>query len=154
MNTEAQNKIAAFITEQIEGTDVFLVEIKILPGNNIRVFLDADNGVTIEKCIKVNSALYKYLEETALFINNDFGLEVSSPGVEEPLRLHRQYTKNIGRRLEVTMSDETRKEGKLIAVNDEEINLEEASGKGKQKIVTTNSILFNQIKHAKVLVTF
>ena len=154
MNTEAQNKIAAFITEQIEGTDVFLVEIKILPGNNIRVFLDADNGVTIEKCIKVNSALHKYLEETALFINNDFGLEVSSPGVEEPLRLHRQYTKNIGRRLEVTMSDETRKEGKLIAVNDEEINLEEASGKGKQKIVTTNSILFNQIKHAKVLVTF
>ena len=154
MNTEAQNKITSFINEQLEGTDVFIVEVKILPGNNIRVFLDADSGVTIDKCIKVNRALYRHLEETELFPHNDFALEVSSPGVDEPLRLHRQYTKNIGRTVEVTMTDEYKKEGKLIAVGDDNISIEETTGKGKQKSIITHSILFNQIKHTKVLVTF
>ena len=154
MNTEAQNTITAFINEQLEGTDVFVVEVKVLPGNNIRVFLDADSGVTIDKCIKVNRALYKHLEETGLFPNNDFGLEVSSPGVDEPLRLHRQYVKNIGRTVEVTMNDETKREGKLLEVNDSDIIIEETTGKGKQKSIIKQNILFNQIKHTRVLVTF
>ena len=154
MNTEVHNKITSFIDEQLEDTDVFLVEVKILPGNNIRIFLDADSGVTIDKCIKVNRALYRHLEETGLFPNNDFALEVSSPGVDEPLRLHRQYTKNIGRIVEVTMMDASKKEGRLIAVGDDDVSLEETAGKGKQKSTITHSILFNQIKHTKVLVTF
>ena len=154
MNIEAVNNITGFVNEQLVDTDVFLVEAKVLPGNNIRVYLDADSGVTIDKCIKVNRALYKHLEESGLFPNNDFAIEVSSPGVDEPLRMHRQYTKNIGRNVEVTLTDETKKTGKLIAVGGEEINIEEIEGKGKNKIMKTNSILFNQIKHTKVLVTF
>ena len=154
MNTEATNKITSFIEQQLEGTDVFIVEVKVLPGNNFRVFLDADSGVTIDKCIKVNRALYRHLEETELFPNNDFGLEVSSPGVDEPLRLHRQYSKNLGRTVEVTMNDETKKEGKLINVNENELTIEQTTGKGKQKSILNDNIPFTQIKHAKVLVTF
>ena len=158
-----QKAIEDFVNAQLTGSeDVFLVEVKVIPGNNIKVFLDADNGITIEKCIKINRALYNQIEESELFPNNDFSLEVSSPGVEEPLQLHRQYKKNIGRTVEVMMNDGTKKEGKLITVNDDEIVIEEIQPKGKKtppdsyrdnRDKTTN-ILFNQVKHTKVLVTF
>jgi ribosome maturation factor RimP len=150
-----QQAIEDFVNAQLTGTeDVFLVEVKVIPGNNIKVFLDADNGITIEKCIKVNRALYNHIEESELFPNNDFSLEVSSPGVEEPLKLHRQYKKNIGRTVEVTMNDETKKEGKLTAVSEDEIIIEQKAGEGKRSVIQTTNILFNQVKHTKVLVTF
>src|SRR6478672_2790743 len=147
-----QKAIEDFVNAQLEGSqDVFLVEVKVIPGNNIKVFLDADNGITIEKCIKVNRALYNQIEESELFPNGDFSLEVSSPGVEEPLKLHRQYKKNIGRTVEVTLEDGSRKEGKLVAVNDDDIILEEKTqakkghpGKTGQADKTIN-ILFNQV---------
>lgn len=137
-----------------EDNDVFLVELKILPGNHIKVFLDADNGITIEKCIRVNRGLYKFLEEKEVFTNNDFSLEVSSPGVDEPLKLLRQYKKNIGRTLEVALNEGISTVGKLISVNEEDITIEESQSKGKKSVAKTINILFNQIKHAKVQVTF
>ena len=154
-----QKAIEDFVNAQLTGSeDVFLVEVRVLPGNNIKVFLDADNGITIEKCIKVNRALYNQIEESGLFPNDDFSLEVSSPGVEEPLQLHRQYKKNIGRTVEVMMNDGTKKEGKLTTVNNDEIIIEEKAGQGKKAPDSyrgkTTNILFNQVKHTKVLVTF
>lgn len=154
MNTELLANITTFINEQLVETDVFLVEVKLLPGNNIKVFLDADSGVTIDKCIKVNRALYKHFEETDIFPNGDFAIEVSSPGVDEPLKLNRQYKKNIGRTVEVAFEDNTIKTGKLTVVGEDDIIIEEIEGKGKNKIMKTNTILFNQIRHTKVLVTF
>lgn len=154
-----QQAIEDFVNGQLTGNkDIFLVEVKVIPGNNIKVFLDADNGITIEKCIKINRALYNQIEESELFPNGDFSLEVSSPGVEEPLKLHRQYKKNIGRTVEITMNDGTIKEGKLTTVNNDEIVIEEKNIQKKKapdsyRDKTTN-ILFNQVKHAKVLVTF
>ena len=114
--------ISKLLEPLIEG-DVFLVEIKIKPTNNIKLFLDADSGMSIEKCIRVNRALYKKIEESGLFPNGDFSLEVSSPGVDEPLKLHRQYIKNIGRSVEATLTDGSVKTGKLTAVTDNEISL-------------------------------
>lgn len=150
-----QKAIEDFVNARLKGSeDVFLVEVKVIPGNNIKVFLDADNGITIEKCIKINRALYKQIEESDLFPNGDFSLEVSSSGVDEPLKLHRQYKKNIGRKVEVTMNDGTKKEGKLSEVNDEEIIIEEKAGQGKKAVSKTTNILFNQVMHTKVLVTF
>ena len=101
-----QKAIEDFVNAQLMGSeDVFLVEVKVIPGNNIKIFLDADEGITIEKCIKINRALYNQIEESELFPNGDFSLEVSSPGIDEPLKLQRQYKKNIGRIVEITMID-------------------------------------------------
>ena len=150
-----QKAIEDFVNAQLKGSeDVFLVEVKVIPGNNIKVFLDADNGITIDKCIKINRALYNHIEESDIFPNSDFSLEVSSPGVEEPLKLHRQYKKNIGRTVEVTMIDGNKTEGKLTGVNEDQITVEEKTGQGKKAVIKTTNILFNQVKHTKVLVTF
>ena len=94
----------------------FLVEIRIKPTNNIKVFIDADEDVILSDLIEYNRKLYKQLEESELFPNGDFSLEVSSPGLDEPLKLFRQYKKNIGRFVEITLKDSTKKEGKLVDV--------------------------------------
>jgi len=142
----------AGITSQSET--VFPVEIKISPANDIKVFLDADDGITIEKCTSINKALYKYIEESELFPGGNFSLEVSSPGVDEPLKLFRQYKKNIGRRIEVVMNDGTKAEGKLLNISDDEIVIEDKTGRGNKTTIKTTTILFNQIKHTTVLITF
>jgi ribosome maturation factor RimP len=89
-------QIENFVLKLIEKSDdTFLVEVKMTPGNQVTVLLDADKGITIEKCTSINKALYKYMEESGLFEDGNFSLEVSSPGIDKPLKLHRQYKKNI-----------------------------------------------------------
>jgi ribosome maturation factor RimP len=130
----------------------FLVEVRVTPGNNIKVFIDGDAGVTIDRCVIINRALYKQLEEEGLFPDGNFSLEVSSPGLDEPLRLHRQYEKNIGRNIEVVLNDGTRKEGKLLSVTEDGIVMEENVGKKKEPV--NHSFLFENIKTTKIQVVF
>jgi len=132
----------------------FLVEIRIKPTNNVKLFLDGDQGVTIEKCISWNRALYKKIEEENLFPDGDFSLEVSSPGVDEPLKLFRQYKKNIGRTVEVILKDGIKVAGKLIEVSEQAISVEETKGKNKKKEVLQHSFLFDQIKSTKIQTVF
>jgi ribosome maturation factor RimP len=132
----------------------FLVEVRIKPTNNVKVFIDADEGVILSDLIDYNRKLYKQLEESSLFPNGDFSLEVSSPGLDEPLKLFRQYKKNIGRFVEVNFKDSTRKDGKLIEATEDGIIIETETGKGKKKETKQESILFDQIKNTKIQVKF
>jgi ribosome maturation factor RimP len=132
----------------------FLVEVRIKPTNNIKVFLDGDQGIPIEKCVQVNRALYKLLEGSGLFPADDFSLEVSSPGLDEPLKMLRQYRKNIGRLVEVVLQDGTRKEGRLTEVSEDGIIVEETKGKNKKKEVINHTFLFDNIKTTKIQVVF
>lgn len=146
-----EQKVAALIAADPE---VFLVEIRIKPTNNIKVFLDADNGISIDRLIQYNRRLYKDLEESNLYPDGDFSLELSSPGLDEPLKLHRQYVKNIGRWLEITLLDGTHLQGKLLAAAGQELTLEEEKGKGKKKELVTHTISYADIKTAKIQVKF
>ena len=156
MRDEATHEIiSGFINNLLSvSPGVFLVELKVSPLNDVKVFIDDDNGITIQKCAEVNRALYKFLEEKEIFPGNNFSLEVSSPGIEEPLRLHRQYVKNTGRKVEVEMMDGNKISGKLLSVTEDEITIEEATGKGKKQIIKKTTIFFNQIKQTIVLITF
>jgi ribosome maturation factor RimP len=140
----------------IEDPKHFLVDIRIKPTNNIKVFLDGDEGLPLSALVQYNRKLYKQLEEGGLFPDGNFSLEVSSAGVDEPLKLHRQYPKNIGRYLEVTLADEaaTKVEGKLLDATEDGIVLETETGKGKKKEVKQETILFTDIKITKVQVKF
>lgn len=132
----------------------FRVQVKIKPTNNIKVFIEGDNGITIEKCVQINRSLYKKLEELALFPDGDFSLEVSSPGVGEPLKDRRQYNRNIGRDVEVVFNDGTKKEGKLLQVADADIIIETTEGKGKKAVIQQLVIPFNNIKTTTVQIKF
>ena len=132
----------------------FLVEIRIKPTNNIKVFIDADEGVNLAVLIEYNRKLYKFIEENALYLDGDFSLEVSSPGLDEPLKMIRQYKKNIGRFVDVLLNDATKKEGKLIEATEDGIIIEYEIGKGKKKEIKQETILFTDIKHTKIQIKF
>jgi ribosome maturation factor RimP len=134
--------------------DVFLVSVKIKPTNNIKVFLDADSGLSIDKCIKINRAMYKIIEENGWYPDGNFSLEVSSPGIDEPLLLLRQYKKNIGRPVEVTLTDTKTKEGKLLDADETSVTIEETTGKGKKAIIQAVTIPLDQIKQTIVQIVF
>ncbi len=154
MSTETQIETIKKLLEPLLEDDIFLVDIRIRPTNNIKIYLDADGGLGIEKCIKVNRALYKQLEEAVLYADGDFSLEISSPGIDEPLKMLRQYHKNLGRNVEVITTDGNRKEGKLTAVDENEISIEYTEGKGKKAVVQQLQIPFTDIKQTKVLIKF
>jgi ribosome maturation factor RimP len=147
--------IKPFILQVLsDRPDLFCVRTKIKPTQNIKVYLDGDMGVTIEDCTKINRALYKLIEETALFPSGDFSLEVSSPGVDEPLVNLRQYQKNIGRKVMVVFTDDSQKEGILQEVAVSDIILETVIGKGKKAVTEKLVIPFSKIKATTVQVIF
>lgn len=137
-----------------ENPAYFLVEVKIIPTNNVKVFLDADGGVSIDKCVQYNRALYKMLEENGVFPDGNFSLEVSSPGLDEPLKLPRQYVKNQGRNVEVLMNDGRKVQGKLTGVSEEEIRVEETKGKNKKQELLEHTIRIDNIKTTKIQIQF
>ncbi len=132
----------------------FLVSLTIKPGNNIKLFVDGDEGVKIERCVSYNRRLYKQIEEAEMYPEGDFSLEVSSPGIEEPLKLHRQYIKNIGRSIEVKMIDGTEKEGELETVETAAIIIKTITGKGKKAITEQLVIPFEKIQSTIVQIKF
>jgi ribosome maturation factor RimP len=154
MTQETQIQTVEKLLADIIQDDVFLVSIRVKPTNNIKIFLDADSGLSIEKCIKINRALYRKMEEMALYPDGNFSLEVSSPGIDEPLKLHRQYLKNIGRNVEVQLNDDSKQEGKLLAVTEEMVTLEQQEGKGKKAITKNTELKFSDIKQTTVLIKF
>lgn len=156
MNSEAQIKALEQKVEALIGPEpgFFLVDVRIKPTNNVKVFIDADQGISIEKLVQLNRKLYKDMEENQFFGSGDFSLEVSSPGLDEPLKMHRQYLKNIGRHVEVLLQDGVKKEGKLVSVTQEEIVLEEERGKNKKKEIVQHTIPFSEIKTTKIQIKF
>lgn len=158
MTQDTQNStqiIEALIAKLLADTeDIFLVSVRIKPTNNIKVFLDADGGLNIDKCVKINRAMYRTIEEEAWYPDGNFSLEVSSPGIDEPLLLLRQYVKNIGRNVEVTLTDDSKQEGKLLAATEAAITIEYTEGKNKKAITVTKEIPFDQIKQTIVLIAF
>lgn len=147
--------VLELIDSQLAGTSLFLVEMKIKPGNKILVFIDGDQGVGIDDCIslsrKIESGLNRDVE--------DFELEVSSSGAEAPLKLKRQYLKNIGKRVRVLTVNDTYHNGDLMAVNDEAIELtvvkefKDEAGK-KRKETSLISVPFSEIKETKLEILF
>src|ERR1700744_4463252 len=110
--------VESFIQALLESEQgYFLVDIRIKPTNNVKVFIDGNQGISIEKCVQFNRSLYKKIEESGLFPSGDFSLEVSSPGLDEPLKSFRQYRKNIGRNVEVILNEGNKKEGRLTTVS-------------------------------------
>ncbi len=153
-NTVIQ-QIEAMINRLLEDMpDVFLVSLKIKPTNNFKIFLDADGGLTIERCVKINRTLYRQIEENSWYPDGNFSLEVSSAGVDEPLKMLRQYKKNVGRKVDVLLNDEARYQGRLTEAVEQSITIEYTEGKNKKAVTITKKIPLEEIKQTTVIITF
>lgn len=150
----SKQKIADLIEEHLTGTDKFLVEFSVSASNQIIVFIDGDNGVTIADCIALSRKIESNLDRET----EDFELDVSSAGLDLGLRVNRQYVKNIGRTVDVKLIDGIKLTGVLKAVDEKNIRIELLPAKKKKKteeIADINKIInFKDIKETKVVITF
>jgi ribosome maturation factor RimP len=123
MNFEAvKNKIEEWLQPVLDERNLFLVDIKFPMGRQVEVYVDSDKGIHISECAEISRFLEKNLDESGLVPEN-YILEVSSPGMDNPLRVPRQYKRRVGQVLEVTKTDGLQVLGELIAVNDANIKL-------------------------------
>ena len=138
-----------------EKPSVFLIDLTIDNSNKIMVTLDGDNGVTLQDCIDISRAIEHNLDRE----EQDFSLEVASAGVSTPLKLVRQYKKNIGRTLKVKTLSETI-EAELETVDETKITLTWSArepkkiGKGKETVIKKAEIPYAEIKEAIVTINF
>jgi len=149
---EMISKIEALLAPLLEGTDMFVTNLQIEPGNNIKLFLDADEGLNVQKSVSINRQLVAQIDELGWYPNGDYILEVSSPGVDEPLRSIRQYKKNIGRTLAVTNVEDLEQIGVLKAVTEVGISIEVKINKKKETALV--EVPFENIKQSIVQVIF
>lgn len=155
-NMAFKEKVFRLLEEGLqEKPSIFLIDLTITDSYKIIVTLDGDNGVQLQDCIDVSRTLENNLDRE----EQDFSLEVASVGVGSPLKMVRQYIKNIGRTLIVKLASETI-EAELVEVTDNFITLSwqarepKKIGKGKETVQKRQEIPFSEIKQAVVTVTF
>lgn len=155
---ESIGRINELLTPYLEDGKYFVVDLSISNSKRnpvLTLLLDTDEGISIDECAKISRKLGNDIEAENIF-ETPFVMEVSSPGVDTPLTNARQYSKNIGRNLKITLTGGDKKVGKLTVLTELGIEIFEEVLRGKLKSVKKEPTVigFNQIKSAQVLVSF
>lgn len=151
-----RKQVETLIDQKLEGTELFLVNLKISPANRIEVFIDGMNGLSIKDCVNLSRHIESSLDREA----EDFELLVSSPGADEPFLVQKQYQKNIGKNVSVTTREGKVVTGTLTGVAENAITIQSTERKpkekGKGKILVTEEIVLDtaEIKETKRILSF
>lgn len=155
-NMTFRDKVLELLNDGLaDKPELFLIDFSISDTQKILVTLDGDHGVTLQDCIDISRSIEHNLDRE----EHDFGLEVASAGLSTPLKMVRQYRKNLGRVLKVKTATENI-EAKLDDVNEEFITLSWTArepkkiGKGKETVEKRIELPYSEIKEAIVTVTF
>ncbi len=151
----SEKAVLEVVNRHTEGTGLFIVDIHVSASNSIRVVVDSDEGVTVKECSDLTRAIENGLDRD----KEDFNLEVSSPGLSEPLKVLRQYSKNIGREVVIETVDGQKHKGKLTGLSDNGILFEElVKVKGEKKRPETKLMIreldFDRVRSTKLVVLF
>lgn len=151
--------VIALAEERINelNNGLFIVDLEISSANDIKLFIDAEQDkVSIQDCVSVSRNIEHNLDRE----QDDFQLSVSSAGMDQPFKVHKQYVKNVGREVKVVFNELGSQEGKLVAVDDDGITLEQETkekieGKKKKELVVKKyEIPFSNIKQTKLVISF
>ncbi|WP_291403942.1 ribosome assembly cofactor RimP [Daejeonella sp.] len=153
MNVE--KRVTELVEEKIaDRPDLFLVDVQMHGSGILSILVDGDNGVAISDCVAISRHVGFHLEEENT-IEQAYRLEVSSPGIDTPLKSFRQFQKNINRSLKIKLKSGNAKEGKLIQVEESSVSIQESvKEKGKKAVLIETLIPFEDISEAIVLVSF
>jgi len=131
---EIRQKISETSAPIIEGRNAFLVDLQVRPDRKmvlVQIFVDTDSGITIQQCAEINRDVTSAIQTRGLLQGTEYRLEVSSPGLDRPLKLLRQYTKNVGRKFRVRFSRGENQQtisGKLVSVEEDRLTFEPENG--------------------------
>jgi ribosome maturation factor RimP len=152
-----QQHISDLAAAKLNDSGSYLVDVNIGPGNRILVTIDNEQGVGIRECVAVSRWIESQLDRET----EDFSLEVSSPGLDQPFKVFRQYLKNLGREVEVKQADGKKFSGTLVAADEqtgiilEEEKREKVEGKKTKQLVKHRyEIPFINIKETKIVIKF
>jgi ribosome maturation factor RimP len=153
--TTVEKRATELVEEKLaEKPGVFLVSVKMHSNGKLIILIDGDNGLGITDCVDVSRHVGYHLEEENV-VDDAYNLEVSSPGIDTPLTLPRQYVKNIGRQVEIKTTDGLKREGKLRAIEADHVLIEESIKiKGKKAELVEKTIPTDTIAETKVLISF
>jgi ribosome maturation factor RimP len=133
----------------------YLIDVNVRSGNRINIFIENDEHVSIKDCI----ALSKHIESQLDREQQDFELEVSSPGIDSPFRHERQYVKYVGKEIEILMSNGDKFSGELLGSDSESIQyLPSKNGQRKKIDQSSNSkeaktVLISEVKETRLVIT-
>ena len=148
-------KIQQLVEERLDE-NMFIVDVSVNERNVIHVFIDSFDGLTIDQCVAVS----RHVEHSLDRDDEDFELQVSSPGLTESFKVPEQYKKNEGRKIELVTVEGSKLEGILVEVNSENIVLETSARekleghKKKQLVITKHQLKYNEIESAKAVISF
>jgi ribosome maturation factor RimP len=152
---KSKAEIKEIIAPILQEHDLFLVDLTVSPDNAIEVYIDSMQGVSVRHCMTVTRALEAKLDRES----GDFALTVYSAGIGFPFKVPRQYEKNVGKSVEVKLSNGQKLQGTLLLYSETGITLlcEESvpvEGKKKKKeiINVEKEIPFTGIKEVKDVV--
>ena len=141
-------KVLDIVKDVLEGSDKYLINMKITPDNRIFVDLDGDNGINIDDCIEVSRAIENSLNRD----EEDFELNVSSAGADSPLKMPRQYRRHVGRELSVEPFEGAKVEGVLTEAGDSQFTIKTKGSKKEPSQELT--FAYEDVKTARVLIRF
>jgi len=151
-----QTKVRDLVNEALAlNESLYLIDFVISENNKIQITIDGDNGVSLSECIRISRSVNNNFDRE----EEDFSLEVSTPDISHPLKVNRQYIKNINRILKVKTSLEEF-EGTLVETDKDEIVLNwkarepKPIGKGKVTVSKAATIAYKDIIEAKVKIVF
>lgn len=150
---DLKEKIKELTLASLSNPAHFLVDVIVSKHKPMKftVILDGDNGITIDDCALVSRAINESLES---LVEDQYALEVSTPGLDHPLKLNRQFTKNKGRKLKVHLTSKSIVLGTLQEVTDDKIALDSEVKEGKKTETKAMEIPFTEIEKAFVTVSF
>jgi len=150
---DAAEEIRKIAEGKLKDSSQFVVDVIVSSKRKpqkVTVVVDGDAGISIDDCADISREVAKVLDDS-LVLTDSYVLEVTTPGLDQPLKLHRQYKKNIGRRMRIKVSDKV-VEGKLVGVNDSGVTIEQGDGKKIDKSLV--ELKFSEIDKSIVLVSF
>ncbi len=157
LTAQIETLLAEKFSSDPDFADCFVVETKLGPAKLLEVFVDADGAMDFSRCQRISRFLESHLDENK-WLGEDYTLEVSSPGIGRPLKFLRQYVKNIGRTVEVTLADGPSETGVLKNAGEAGVTISQQKqfleGKKKVKKVVETEIPFDKIKQTAVVVVF
>ena len=151
-----KQELTQAIEDFIDGTSLFIVEVKVSPANEIVVTLDSEDAIDIDTCV----SLTKHIESRFDREQEDYELEVGSAGLSAPFSVLRQYKKYVGKEVEVLTKSGQKLVGVLENANEEEftvkVSLKEKPEGAKRKVDVekTFSFKYDEVKYTKYSIRF
>lgn len=155
MSTTQSERLRGLVEPLVSAEQLDLEEIEVSRAYRrrvLRIIVDSEEGVELDACADLSRAISAKLDDTDVMGEDEYVLEVSSPGADRPLTEHRHYVRATGRLARLTLNEGGELVARILAVDEEGLDLEVPGVKGRKP--TSRRIAFDEIARARVELEF